>query len=232
MKRKTLSAQQIEALLEHFDLKDRTFDAPAPQKPEPKDLRVSTDQRQWDYLMKISKQEFKEIIWRRELDKAEQVILVLRGDHDLIMTYCLVEHVFTSDKALLELAKRQNLEELDAVLRRSALPAEAQVYIFEKGFAETRDYLAKKGCIGASGELAMVRRGSHHDIMVYLRHHQMYPATVKEVIKRGNHDEIMACLKHKNAMFGENLKLLIERGDAEEVATCIARCYPQVKIPE
>ena len=230
MKRKKLSPRQIEYLLTRLDVKNAKFDA-TPIKKKPRDLCVSTDQRDWDYLMQISVREFKEIIWRRELDKAEQVILVLRGNHELIMTY-LAGRVFTSEKALLELAKRQNLEEIVATLKRSALPEEAQVYIFEKGFAQTRDYLAKKGCIGAAGELAMVRRGSHHDIMVYLRHWPMYPATAKEVIKRGNHDEIMACIKHKNAMFGENLKLLIERGDHEEVKKCLELCYSGVKIPQ
>lgn len=230
MKETELSARQINALLSQLGVKDAKSYVTLSVKREPVDLRVASDQRDWDWLEKAPKNDVKKLIWRRELDKAEQLILVLRGDHELIMTY-LAERVFTSDKALIELAHHRIHSEIVAATKRAALPDEAMVYLIENGFKETRDYLLKRSVISTAAEIALVKRGRHRDIMLYTKRWPMFPTAAKELIIRGNHDEIMACIKHKNAMFGENLRLLIERGNREEIELCLSLCYPQVKIP-
>lgn len=229
-----LSQRQIDALLEILDVKNQEYVEPfkfSEKKEQEADLRVSTNQNDWDYLMKLPISEFKKIVLRRELDKAEQVILVLRRNHDLIMTY-LADRVFTSDKALIELAKRRIPSEIEAATKRSALPDEAMIYLIENGFQDIRNYLLRRGALSRAAETALIKRGRSHDIMNYIKHFSMYPAGVCELIKRGKHDEIMMIIKRKNNLFGYNLKLLIERGNRKEIEYYLSRYNPQVKIPE
>ena len=226
-----LTEKQIETLLVQLGVKDAKFDTPETVETAPANERVSSDQRDWDWLEKAPKNDVKKVIFRRELDAAEQAILVLRGDHDLIMTY-LADRVFTGKKALIYLVERQNLEEIIACTKRSALPDEALVFLIEKGFAEPRRYILRKGMFSLKGEMALIKSNRAAEIRMYAKRWPMYPLSVREIIKRGKHDEIMLCIKHKNAMFGENLRLLIERGNREEIAKCLELSYPDVKIPE
>jgi hypothetical protein len=174
---------------------------------------------------------------------SEEILYMIEKHMQVLRSYPTLRYGYLPDKVQEALVKRNNKDEINAIIKHYGFCESAQLvllqywpieealwYINFHGFAtagqryimgywssnNVMTYLNRHG-LSVEGQVALISRGVHEEIELYLQLNNFVGDAVTALIKRGNTDEIIQYIMKKNgALSHDDEKLLFEHNVMDE----------------
>lgn len=147
----------------------------------------------------------------------EEILFMIEKHAEILRCFPSLRYGYLPDKVQDALVKRNNKDEINAMIKHYGFCDSAQLVMLQYWPMEDVLWYINFHGFSTSGQRYIFGQWSSNDVMTYLNRHGLSGEGQVALIKRGNHDEIEMYLQFCDDLSYDAVGALIERGNTDEI---------------